>query len=41
MAQQKHVRGVSMRIQVRSLALLSGFRFGIAVSCDVGWQLWL
>ena len=25
-----------MRLQVRSLALLSGLRIGVAVSCDVG-----
>ena len=36
MAQQKQIQLGTMRLRVRSLALLSGLRIGIAVSCGVG-----
>ena len=36
MAQQKQIRLVSMRVQVRSLALLMGWGSDIALSCVVG-----
>ena len=36
MAQWKQIWLVCMRMQVRSLALLSGLRIGIAMSCGVG-----
>ena len=35
-AQQKRIRLVSMRRRVQSLASLSGWGFGVAVSCGVG-----
>ena len=34
--QQKRIRLGTMRLRVRFLALLSGFRIGVAVSCGVG-----
>ena len=36
MAQQKRIRLGTMRLQVRSLALLSGLRIRVAVSCGGG-----
>ena len=36
---RKRTRLVMMRIRVQSLALLSGLRSGVAVSCGVGPQL--
>ena len=38
-AQQKRTQIASMRMQVRSLALLSGLRTSTAVSCGVGQRL--
>ena len=39
MVQWKRVRLASVRTQVQSLALLSGLRIGVAVSCAVGCRL--
>ena len=36
MSQQKQIRLASMRTQIRSLALLSGQRSSVSVSCGVG-----
>ena len=36
MAQWKRIQLASMRTWVRSLALLSGLRIGVAVSCGIG-----
>ena len=36
MTQQKEIRLVSMRMQVQSLAMLSGYEASIAMSCGVG-----
>ena len=39
MAEQRQIRLGTMRFQVQSLALLSGLRSGVAVSCGVGCRL--
>ena len=39
MAQQKRIRLETMRLRVRSMALLSGLRICAAVSCGVGHRL--
>ena len=37
--QRKRTQLASMRMQVPSLALISGLSIGVAMSCGVGWQL--